>query len=242
MDEALGGILGAAIGELGSRERELINNVVGFQTSKYFNKKARSDWRKSLLRGPSYMMEGLRRAGLNPILAVSGGGTLGKVSPFQVQGAAQMRQGAAGGNFQEAMRFKQEMATLKSNEEANMASARERNAMATLHGIQGERTEQQIQMDSANAEGARVMRDQMNDPAYKKAMIDTMVGELMGRRGDSISLRNVVLELLYRSVTGDFDQEAHSAEDIKKMQEVADSVKKKVKGHAAQYGKELRKR
>lgn len=67
------GIIGAAIGDASRRESEVINNVVGFQTQRFFNRKARSDWRKSLQRGPTYWAEGLRRAGINPLYALSKG-------------------------------------------------------------------------------------------------------------------------------------------------------------------------
>lgn len=66
----MGGIGGAsALGNL----TQLGNMSVAYGIGKAEAADAWDYWKKSLLRGPSYRMQGLRSAGINPILAAGGG-------------------------------------------------------------------------------------------------------------------------------------------------------------------------
>lgn len=64
---------GGLISGLGAFGREGIGNSAAFGLNQISASRAWDTYKKSLQRGPTYMMRGLRKAGINPILAAGGG-------------------------------------------------------------------------------------------------------------------------------------------------------------------------
>ncbi len=71
--------------------------------SAWANRKARSDWRKSLQRGPTYAVQGLRAAGINPLYAFGKGYNTGQFSQQAAspagRGGASVETGARAGQL-----------------------------------------------------------------------------------------------------------------------------------------------
>ena len=65
----MGAAIGAAVGGIHDTSNEMGRGMF----SAWAQAKARSDWRKSLQRGPTYAVQGLRKAGINPLFAVRSG-------------------------------------------------------------------------------------------------------------------------------------------------------------------------
>ncbi len=119
------GATGAATGALMSAGQSIGEGLF----SAWSQRKSRSDWRKSLLRGPTYMMEGLRRAGLNPILAAGGaGGGVASARTFHQQAMQPGGKDVAGGARagMEAMRMNKLMYYQTMEAEARAGDAQNR--------------------------------------------------------------------------------------------------------------------
>ena len=76
------------------------------------NRKARSNWRKSLQRGPSYWKQGMERAGINPLYALSKGGGPGNLfmsgpapSSGQGMGERAVHSAQAGAMMRQSMKW-----------------------------------------------------------------------------------------------------------------------------------------
>lgn len=68
-----GGGGGGLITGLGAFGRQGIGNSAGFGLNQISASRAWDTYKKSLQRGPTYMMRGLEKAGINPIIAAGGG-------------------------------------------------------------------------------------------------------------------------------------------------------------------------
>lgn len=79
-----GEIIGAGIGGI----HDTSNAIGQGLFSAWSQAKSRSDWRKSLQRGPTYAVQGLRRAGINPLYAYGKGFNAGSFSN-QASGVSQ---------------------------------------------------------------------------------------------------------------------------------------------------------
>lgn len=120
-----GGIWGAIAGQGTQALGESISNVGSWWHARQLNKKARSDWRKSLQRGPSYWRQGLERAGINPIYVFGSGSFPG--TAMSLQGQTPAARGGSGANFAQNARaaslMDQERRTLQAQEGLANANA-----------------------------------------------------------------------------------------------------------------------
>lgn len=98
-----------------------ISNIGSWWHSRQLNKKARSDWRKSLLRGPNYWRRGLVRAGINPLYVFGSGSFPGTALSLQGQAPAARHAGTAAQSARAAALMGQEERLLAAQE--NRAAA-----------------------------------------------------------------------------------------------------------------------
>lgn len=167
-------LLGGAV----SSGNEMFSAAAGQLASMYearrFNKKARSDWRKSLQRGPTYWRQGLERAGINPIYALGGGSFPGTNLSIQGQTTAGGR--PAGGSFAASARAMELMRAEKEKiqEEATAASS-----AAGVNRSREEQIKQEMDINAANAHMAREYLDHLNSPEGR-AMVDAWRRQKIG--------------------------------------------------------------
>jgi len=136
------------------------------------------DRQKNLMtRGPTYVMEGLRKAGINPILA-AGAGIKGGLSGSAIQAAAAQ----AGPSKNPALDFMQAKNLAAQTELAEAATAK---AARESEGIAFDNIKRGQEAEFWNSDDGRAM---IKARAYKDGLPDTLVGA--GIRGGAAALNS----------------------------------------------------
>lgn len=163
------GILGAA-GQMGQIESSAAGNIAQIFEARRFDRKSWERYKKSLQRGPSWWREGLRRAGINPLYAISRGsgpGTYGGMgSPGGLGGGGQLAPGlgkavAEAASARDVARARKHEATIRSQE----VQIKSYQKALARYAAEREREKWRYDMRIWKADGYRLRRTQLEREA-----------------------------------------------------------------------------